>query len=1295
MKLTLFSPLSQLRPWAIFSALLAACLSVGAQTWFSLQEGDVRSGSDPNTVNTNGTVISSSYTTHATYISSANPTVNYNGNTNLVQGSIGTDFNRVLLGFDLTPIANYVAGQAYTISGGNLAMTWRIGAANSGSTFGAYTTTPFDETTATWNNPGGGAPAGGTIGTTIQTMSVVAATYPAVTNWSGANLNLAISTALANPTNQTVYLMLKRVTESSGTYTARYVTDENADPTYGGVDSRPELKLAVTILSNAPLVSVAATDPSAAEQGNAGESSTDTATFTITRTINLTNTLTVYFSFAGSATFGADYISSATNLITLPPNVASTNIVITPLGDTLPEDDETVTLNISNGGTSYGVSVASATATIHDDNDGQALVQYMFGNSFAPQVWNTNLTATVATFPGLSATFSGFNLSPPASFQALNSLTGSNEVQSITKSNFVSAVITPNFGYTATYTNLEISTCYYYTTSTNVQQAVLFVRSSLDNFAADLGAITNPALSYLQWQTLSIALGSGFSNTLGPIEFRLYMYDDTDDATKDAALRADNFFIRGKVAPLTGSLQEITIAATTPNAAEPSTPGAFTITRAGDLSAALDVHYIVGGTASNGVDYSTLTGVATIPAGTNSVVVPVNVIDDLLAEGPETVILILQTNANLLAFGPISATVTIADNAEPTQLTVAAPDNNAYEGLASLTGQFTITRAGDVSGSTTANFSLAGTAVLGVDYTSSFANSVTFAPGETNKTLTITPINNALLDGTRTVVLTLATNAGYLLLAGNSATVSIYDDELPPGAVLFSDAFESAASATNYVVLAGARDGGVADSAVDYSFDYSTIGLPPAPGSSTTKGLKVTVNKTGTNQAAVINLFPANLVVSNNYALRFNLFAQWNPNSNFVEHALAGINHSGTLTNWSYSTGVVTPIMGDGQFIALANTDTDPIASFFTTANPGITPVRSSLNRAVLTANFNNPPYGATGGLPGVIGCSAESTAKTWVDCELSQVQGIVRFKVNGATLFTYTNTSPFTSGRVMLGYMDSFDSLGPTESFAVFDNVRVVQLPPVPQITGQPQSRTNITGTTAAFTVAATGEPLQYQWFFGAAPLAGATAATLSLPNVQLTNAGSYKVVVTNSTGSSTSQVAVLTVNRPPTTQNITFERAPDVTLKIKISDLLALCSDPDGDPISFQGVDSGTNSATVTTDGDRIFYAPANNNNDALTWTVSDNRGGSATAVILINVLPTAGGLAQSVTATAGGVTVDFAGIPGFPYLLERADDSSFTIGVIVLLATNAPPHGQFSFTDPDPPQPMGFYRLRYNPQ
>src|ERR1035437_6021329 len=86
-------------------------------------------------------------------------------------------------------------------------------------------------------------------------------------------------------------------------------------------------------------------------------------------------------------------------------------------------------------------------------------------------------------------------------------------------------------------------------------------------------------------------------------------------------------------------------------------------------------------------------------------------------------------------------------------------------------------------------------------------------------------------------------------------------------------------------------------------------------------------------------------------------------------------------------------------------------------------------------------------------------------------------------------------------------------------------QTPPV--ISSQPQSQTNLVGTTANFSTAATAcTPLAYQWFFNSTVLASQTNSALALVSVSLTNAGNYSVVVTASGGSSTSVVATLTVN-------------------------------------------------------------------------------------------------------------------------------------------------------------------------
>ena len=86
------------------------------------------------------------------------------------------------------------------------------------------------------------------------------------------------------------------------------------------------------------------------------------------------------------------------------------------------------------------------------------------------------------------------------------------------------------------------------------------------------------------------------------------------------------------------------------------------------------------------------------------------------------------------------------------------------------------------------------------------------------------------------------------------------------------------------------------------------------------------------------------------------------------------------------------------------------------------------------------------------------------------------------------------------------------------------------PSITAQPTNLSVVGGANASFSVTASGTaPLSYQWQFNGAGLAGATGTSLTLASVQPTNGGSYTVVVTNTAGSVTSAVAVLTVLVPP----------------------------------------------------------------------------------------------------------------------------------------------------------------------
>jgi len=87
--------------------------------------------------------------------------------------------------------------------------------------------------------------------------------------------------------------------------------------------------------------------------------------------------------------------------------------------------------------------------------------------------------------------------------------------------------------------------------------------------------------------------------------------------------------------------------------------------------------------------------------------------------------------------------------------------------------------------------------------------------------------------------------------------------------------------------------------------------------------------------------------------------------------------------------------------------------------------------------------------------------------------------------------------------------------------------------VTSQPQSRTIRQFSDATFSAGVNGQsPFQYQWYFNGNELSSidnptATNSTLVLTNVQLSQAGTYSVVVSNSVGSITSQSAALSVSK------------------------------------------------------------------------------------------------------------------------------------------------------------------------
>ena len=228
----------------------------------------------------------------------------------------------------------------------------------------------------------------------------------------------------------------------------------------------------------------------------------------------------------------------------------------------------------------------------------------------------------------------------------------------------------------------------------------------------------------------------------------------------------------------------VTISATDANAGEAATPdtGTFRVTRAGSTTSDLTVNYSIGGSAANTSDYSTLGTTVVIPAGSTTATITITPINDTLIEGSETAILTITTGTGYAVGTPSSATVTIADDDLAT-VTISATTPSASE-AGPVNGAFRVTRAGTYQGTSpalTVNYSKSGTAASGSDY-SALGTTVVIPSGSTTATITLAVIDDTLIEGSETAILTLAAGTGYTIGSPLVATVTIADNDALPGA---------------------------------------------------------------------------------------------------------------------------------------------------------------------------------------------------------------------------------------------------------------------------------------------------------------------------------------------------------------------------------------------------------------------------------------------------------------------------------------------------------------------------------
>jgi chitinase len=189
------------------------------------------------------------------------------------------------------------------------------------------------------------------------------------------------------------------------------------------------------------------------------------------------------------------------------------------------------------------------------------------------------------------------------------------------------------------------------------------------------------------------------------------------------------------------------------------------------------VHYATAdGSATAGSDYTTTTGTASLQnGGCRCATVNVPVLGDTMTEGTETFTVNLSSPTNA-TIGDAQGIATIFDNEGPPSFVVSDATDAEAAGTLSFSVLLTNANGSSVSvDDTTAD----GTAVAGSDYTSK-SGTLTFTPGQTSKTVSVSITDDALAEDDETFTLNLSNATGGLLIADAQAVGTIQNDDADP-----------------------------------------------------------------------------------------------------------------------------------------------------------------------------------------------------------------------------------------------------------------------------------------------------------------------------------------------------------------------------------------------------------------------------------------------------------------------------------------------------------------------------------
>jgi predicted extracellular nuclease len=301
-------------------------------------------------------------------------------------------------------------------------------------------------------------------------------------------------------------------------------------------------------------------------------------------------------------------------------------------------------------------------------------------------------------------------------------------------------------------------------------------------------------------------------------------------------------------------------------------------------------------------------------------------------------------------------------------LTIASTDDSATE--AGLNpGVFRIARTGAITSSLAVSYTVASGSgqASGSDYTPVLNGSATIAAGQSFVDITITPVDDLLVEGPETIALTLTSSSTYSL-ANATATVTINDNDFATA----TPTIQEAASTTPFLNLPAAGSGAASGVINDPTDPAHTLGIDFVIADSDTDVNSLTVTVSSSNSSVVsssnLNLSGSgasrNLKISPNGVgladISLNVSDGINSAAYVIRYAASAASLSPSSTRFfTGSSDASTAVAIDSQFMLVADDENQvlrlydrsnsglPIAGFDFTTSLGLTDTSAGVAREV------------------------------------------------------------------------------------------------------------------------------------------------------------------------------------------------------------------------------------------------------------------------------------------------------------------------------------------------------------